>query len=148
MPPIRRTSLTSLAAVTAVVALALPGCGGSSKSNKTTTTAQSSADKAAVTQVLSDLQAASRAGDGKRICNEIFTPKLADSVTASAKSGSCAKEVKAKLFSPKAKISVGQVTISDPVDALAVITEASGNTSKVFLVKQSNRWRIRSVQPA
>ena len=97
---------------------------------------------------MADLQTASRAGDGKRICTQIFTPKLANSVTTSAKSGSCAKEVKKKLFSRKAKIAVQNVDLPNAANATAVIKEANGNTSTIFLVKQSGRWRIRSVGPA
>jgi hypothetical protein len=140
--------LSSLAAV-AVVAAALAGCGGSSSDKKPAGDTSTKADnETAVKQVLSDLQTASRAGDGNRICTQIFTPKLANSVTKAAKSGSCAKEVKKKLFSPKAQITVENVDVPNPANATATIKEANGNTSNVFLVKQSGRWRIRSVQAA
>jgi hypothetical protein len=137
--------LAAAAAVTA--ASMLGGCGGDSSVDKPTVD-NTAADQTAVRQVLSNLQTASRAGDGKRICTQIFTPKLADSVTTSAKSGSCAKEVKAKLFSAKAAIAVQNVDVSNPANATAIVKEATGNTSTVFLVKQSGRWRIRSVQAA
>jgi len=102
-----------------------------------------SSDRDAVEQVMSDLQSASRDGDGQRICNEIFTPKLSDSVTRSSGTGSCASEVKAKLFSPEA-----QIEVQDSSNATATVEEANGNVSNVFLVKQDGRWRIRSVTPA
>jgi hypothetical protein len=147
-----RIGFTALAAVT--VAVALAGCGGGSSTSDAADakkTADANATKAtneAVNQVMTDLQAASLAGDGKRICREIFTPKLADSVTESASSGSCAKEVKRKLFSPETKLTVQTIAVSDAANATATVDEANGNTSTVFLVKQSGRWRIRSVQPA
>jgi hypothetical protein len=141
-----------LAAVAAVaVAAAMAGCGGGSSSVQKTTggdTATKAADNTAVAQVLSDLQSASRAGQGHRICTQIFTPKLADSVTVSAASGSCAKEVKKKLFSPKAEIVVQNITVPNAANATATVKEANGNVSTVFLVKQSGRWRIRSIQAA
>jgi predicted small lipoprotein YifL len=142
----RLTGLTALALLTT----ALAGCGGSGDSQKptATTAANATADNTAVKQVMTDLQTASRAGDGKRICTQIFTPKLANSVTTSAKSGSCAKEVRKKLFSRKAQIAVQNVDLPNAANATAVIKEANGNTSTVFLVKQSGRWRIRSVGPA
>jgi predicted small lipoprotein YifL len=142
----RLTGLTALALLTT----ALAGCGGSGDSQKptATTAANATADNTAVKQVMTDLQTASRAGDGKRICTQIFTPKLANSVTASAKSGSCAKEVRKKLFSRKAQIAVQNVDLPNAANATAVIKEANGNTSTVSLVKQSGRWRIRSVQAA
>ena len=108
----------------------------------------SSSDRDAVDQVLSDLQSASQDGDGTRICNEIFTPKLAALVSASAKSGKCATEVKAKLFAPDAKLDVENIDLPDGSNATATVKEANGNVSKVHLVKQSGQWRIRSVTPA
>ena len=107
-----------------------------------------SSDRDAVEQVMSDLQSASRDGDGQRICNEIFTPKLADSVTRSSATGSCASEVKAKLFSPDAQIEVQSIDVQNASNATATVEEANGNVSNVFLVKQDGRWRIRSVTPA
>ena len=145
----KRNNVAGLAAGAAVAAaMVLGGCGGGDGGDEPTAADKAAADQTAVRQVLSDLQTASRAGDGKRICTQIFTPKLADSVTTSAKSGSCAKEVKAKLFSAKADLAVQNVTVADPSNATATVKEAIGNVSTVFLVKQSGRWRIRSVQAA
>jgi len=116
-------------------ALPLGGCfGGGDKS-----------DRDQIDQVMSDLQSASRDGDGSRICQEIFTPKLAALISRSAKSGTCATEVKAKLFAPDAKIDVENV---DVPNATATVKEANGNLSKVYLVKQGGEWRIRRVAPA
>jgi len=146
-----RTRLTGLAAAAVVTtATALAGCGGSSSDDTKATSVKTTKAEgnAAVKQVMADLQTASRAGDGRRICTQIFTPKLANSVTASAKSGSCAKEVKKKLFSPTALITVQNVDVPNTANATATIKEANGNLSTVFLVMQSGRWRIRSVQPA
>ena len=107
-----------------------------------------SSDQDAVEQVMTDLETASREGDGERICNQIFTPKLSNSVTKSSASGSCASEVKDKLFSPETQIEVENIDVPDEANATATVKEANGNTSTVFLVKQSGRWRIRSVTPA
>jgi hypothetical protein len=127
----------------AVLALSAGGCGGGNASGDRQAT-----DEKEVTRVMSDLQTASRAGDGQRICGQIFTPKLANSVTKASKSGNCATEVKKKLFSPRVKITVEHVDVQNPANATATVKEAKGNRSSVFLVKQSGRWRIRSVQPA
>ncbi len=102
-------------------------------------------EQSSVRFVVSDLQAASRNGDGDRICTEIFTPKLADSVTTASKSGSCAKEVKKNLFDPQERFVVEEVTIVNPTTATAIVKESNGKTSKMSLVKQSGKWRIRSV---
>ena len=105
-------------------------------------------DQDAVKQVMTDLQTASRDGDGERICNQIFTPKLSNAITKSSASGSCATEVKDKLFSPSTTIEVENVNVTDESNATVTVKEANGNTSTVFLVKQSGLWRIRSVTPA
>lgn len=142
MKRISRQSTWLLAVLAVTTGVALSGCGGSAESD------QKNSDEKAVRQVMTDLQNASRAGDGERICSQIFTPKLADSVTKSAESGSCPKEVKSKLFSPSTQIEVENVTVPDPANATATVKEQNGNRSTVFLVKQSGRWRVRSVQPA
>jgi hypothetical protein len=136
------------ALATAVAWLAAAGGCGGGGAKKPPPAASTDPAKAAVTRVLADLEAASRAGDGKRICNEIFTVKLADSITRSAASGSCAREVRGKLFSPETRITVKRVDVTEPSDATAIVTEQNGNTSKVFLVKQAGQWRIRGVQAA
>ncbi len=146
----RRTDINGRASLRAallvavgLLAVAFVGCGGSDDNE-----GSKAADEAAVRKVLSELQQASVAGDGNRICTQIFTPKLADSVTRSAESGSCAKEVKANLFSPSARLTVQNVSVTDAANANATVEEVNGNTSKVYLVRQSGRWRIRSVRPA
>jgi hypothetical protein len=105
-------------------------------------------DQDAVEQVLSDLETASREGDAARVCEEIFTPKLAASVSRSSNSGSCESEVRSQLFSPDAAIEVQNIEGPDGSDATATVEEANGNVSTVHLVKQDGQWRIRSVTPA
>jgi hypothetical protein len=105
-------------------------------------------DRDQIDQVMSDLQSASRDGDGSRICQEIFTPKLAALISRSAKSGSCATEVKSKLFSPNATIDVKDIEVGGDSTATATVKEANGNVSKVSLVKQDGEWRVRGVSAA
>jgi hypothetical protein len=140
---VTRVAARGVVAAAISAAAALAGCGGGDDKKPQ----PPDPETAAVERVLADLQAASRRGDGKRICNTIFTVKLADSITRSAKSGSCAKEVRKKLFSPRTRITVRSVRVSEPADATAIVTEQNGNTSKVLLIKQSGQWRIRGVQP-
>jgi hypothetical protein len=128
-----------------LVVLTVAACGGAS-SNSQTGSGQD--EDAAVRAVIANLQQAARQGDGNRICTEIFTAKLADSVTASSKGGSCAKEVKSKLFSPKTTLTVETVDVTGPTDAKATVKENTGKTSNIFLVKQGGEWRVRSVLPA
>jgi hypothetical protein len=137
----RHAGMWLMAVVATALVLVIAGCGGDSNEDGTS-------DMKAVAKVMSALDNASRAGDGERICSRLFTPKLANSVSTSSTSGECAREVKAKLFSPEAKISVENIDVPDEVNASATVTEANGNTSTISLVKQSGQWRIRSVAPA
>ena len=136
------TSRNVLAAFAAVVSLA--SCGGSGAESDEPDATQENA----VRFVLADLQAASRDGEGDRICNEIFTPALADSVTSASKTGSCAKEVEQELFTPQARIVVQDVELDTPTEATATVTEQNGNSSEVSLVEQGGEWRVSGVQPA
>jgi hypothetical protein len=146
MPASTAHSLPARGSVIALLgvlgALAVGGCGGSDDEAN----AQRAGDETSVRRVLSNLQAAAVAGDGKQICAEIFTPKLATSVTTSSQSGSCAKEVRRNLFSPTTKLTVQSVAVADEANATAKVKEASGEASTIYLVQQSGRWRIRSVQ--
>ena len=141
MTQTRRVRIWFLAAVALALALGMGACGGDSKDDGTS-------DMKAVAKVMADLNAASRSGDGERICSQLFTPKLANSVSTSSSRGACAAEVKANLFSPDAAISVERISVPDEANASATVKEANGNTSTVFLVKQAGQWRIRSVAPA
>ena len=146
MPRSSTTSLpvrgSRIALLAVFGALAVGGCGGSDDNAAD----QRAGDETSVRKALSDLQAASVAGDGNRICTVIFTPKLAESVKTSSKSGSCAEEVRRNLFSPTTKLTVQSVTVADETNASAKVKEASGETSTVFFVRQSGHWRIRSIQ--
>lgn len=136
----------SLAALLAGTALALGACGGSDDSPDRATDALRQAETASIRGVLAELQSASVSGDGHRICAKVFTPKLSALIASTA--GSCAREVRTKLFSPDARLTVKTVDVTAVSDATATVKEANGNLSRIFFVKQAGRWRIRSVQAA
>lgn len=138
---LRLSGMRFPASLAVLAVMAVAGCGGDDSDS-------GASDSKAVATVMSSLNSASRAGDGSRICTELFTPKLANSVSTSSTSGDCATEVKSKLFSPDAKISVESIDVPDESNATATVKEANGNTSRVYLVKQGGEWRIRSVVPA
>ena len=139
-------AMRGLAVVAALGALA--GCGGSDK-------ASTSAPKPAkaitgsergILATVDALQAASRKGDGRAVCVDLFTPQLVKSVEASAKR-SCAKEVRKEMFAPDAEISVGRDIKVIGDRGTAVVREQNGNISKLSLVRQSAEWRIDGVTP-
>jgi hypothetical protein len=139
-------AMRGLAVVTALGALA--GCGSSDK-------AATSAPKPAqaitgsergILATVDALQTASRKGDGRAVCVNLFTPQLVKSVEASAKR-SCAKEVRKRMFAPDAQISVSRDIKVTGGRGTAVVREQNGNVSKLSLVRQSAEWRIDSVTP-
>ena len=139
--PRRRAVLSLTVSVSACAFVA--GCGGSGDAKPS----PASIDKTAIRAVISDLQAATAASDGKHICQQIFTPKLTASVKRSAKGGSCSHEVERSL-GPASKLRLTAVSRTDAANGTATIKESSGAVSTIFLVKQGGRWRIRSIQPA
>ena len=133
--------------MTAVAALA--GCGGSDDAS--TPPAQKpqaavSGSERGILATVDALQTASRKGDGRRICADLFTPQLVRSVEAAAKR-SCAREVRTRLFTPDAEISVGRdIKVSGDRGA-AVVREQNGNVSTLSMLRSSKQWRINRVAP-
>lgn len=142
----RLRAVPSLAVVIAVAALA--GCGGSGEPSPSVQKPSHpvSGDERGILATVDALQAASRKGDGRTVCGDLFTPQLVRSIEASAKR-SCAKEVGKRLFAPDTAISVGKDIKVTADRGMAVIRESNGNFSTLFLVKRNARWRIDRVTP-
>jgi len=142
----RFRAVPSLAVMITVAALA--GCGGSDEKPPSAKKPSESVpgDQRSILATVDALQTASRKGDGRAICGDLFTPRLVKSVEAAAKR-SCAKEVRKRLFAPDAEISVGRDIEVTGGRGTAVIREQNGNVSKLSLVKQSSQWRIDRVTP-
>ena len=120
--------------VAAIAATVLAGCGGSDSGSD---------DEGAVREVIAELTTASRAGDGDKICNELFSPLLNKSI-ADASKRPCAREVSDKLFSEKAEFDVKEVEVND-AQASATVTDQFNKTSVLTLVKQEEKWLISGV---
>jgi hypothetical protein len=122
----------------------LGGCGGDDDADEPR--AVPGGERAILTTV-DELQSASRRGDAKRICRDIFTETLATSIRRAAKR-SCAAEVRETLTSPDARLSVGRDIKIKGSRATAIVREQDGATSKLFLVKRGPEWRIDRITPA
>ena len=133
-----------LVLLTAVAALA--GCGGSS--DEPGSTPQPSAavrgDQRTILATVDALQVASRKGDGETVCAELFTPALVKSVEAAA-NRSCAREVRQRLFSRDAALSVSRDIKVAGDRGTAIVREQNGNVSKLSMLKHDTRWRIDRV---
>jgi hypothetical protein len=142
----RLDAVPSLAALIAIAVLG--GCGGSGKE-------PSSADKSSqlvsgsersILATVDALQTASRKGDGRAVCADLFTPQLVKSVEAAAKR-TCAKEVRKRMFTPDAALSVGRDIKVRGHQGTAVVQEQNGDVSRLSFVKQNAQWRIDRVTP-
>jgi hypothetical protein len=104
-------------------------------------------EKDAVRGSLSDLQELSRAGDAQTICRESFAPQLTRTIVAKSKSHSCVTVVRRELATPNETINVKGVQITGATNAMATVTEQTGKSSTLSLVKQGGKWRVRSITP-
>ena len=134
----------ALAVLTSAAALA--GCGGSDASSpaQQAKAASVSNQQRGIIGTVDALQAASRKGDGQRICADIFTVHLVHSIETAAKH-SCATEVEDRLFTSKTEISVGRDIQVSGARGSAVVREQNGNVSKLMLLKKAGEWRIDRV---
>lgn len=126
-----------------ICAIALAACGGSDEPRDTPGSAVQD-DQRAVLGTVDELRAASRRGDARAICKEVFTRSLARSITEAAGHG-CVEEVRERYVSPDAEISVGRSIRVTGDRATAVIREAGGEQSTLHLRREGGRWRIDSV---
>lgn len=126
-----------------MVLAAFSGCGGSDDDNGPVVPSE----QRAILRTVEDLERASRQGDARTICRELFTKTLAHSI-ARAAGRSCAAEVRATLVSPTAQLSVGRRIKVSGSRATAIVREQDGDTSSVALRKQGDRWRIDRIEPA
>ncbi len=128
-----------------LAAAALQGCGGSDDTDAQRDGAVGG-DQREVLETIDALQGASRRGDSRMICTEIFTPELARSIE-NASGRTCATEVRGRLFRPGQSISVGRSIDVRGNTATAIIREQTGDVSTLHMLKRDGRWRINRVRP-
>ena len=135
---LRLTLLTTVAA--------LAGCGGSGEAPRSASepSAAVRGDQRTILATVDALQVASRKGDGESVCADLFTPALVKSVEAAA-NRSCAKEVRQRMFSRDAEISVSRDIQVAGDRGSASVREQNGNVSKLSMIKHNARWRIDRV---
>jgi hypothetical protein len=131
--------LTSIAVLT--------GCGGSEKGSSSGAKAPAavSTDQRSVLAAVGALEQASRQGDGNAICANLFTAKLVKSIEAAA-NRSCGREVKERLFSADAALSVSRTITVTRNRSSAIVREANGDVSRLSFVKRNAGWRISGIE--
>jgi hypothetical protein len=103
-----------------------------------------SGEQRAIFNAIDALQTASRQGDARKICNDIFTERLAHSIPDPS-SRSCEKEVRETFASPQ--LSIGRQVDIRGSRATVTVRDQDGRTSRLFLVKAGDRWRIDRIEP-
>ena len=124
-------------------ALVVAGCGGGGDGSNAS---RYSGEKAKAARVIDELEAASRAADGNRICKQLFTRNLAISVTKASKR-QCATEVTSQLFADDADFKVEDIAVAGKQASLRV-KDQEDRVSLLVLLKQRGRWRIGRIGPA
>lgn len=132
-----------LAGIAVLVALPVAGCGGGDdepgKNAK-----RFDGEKREVAQVIDDLVAASQLGEPETICDDIFTPTLAEAI-ASRNQATCSETVEKQLVSEEADMTVTGVKLSGS-NALATVREQNKNVTSLSLSKLDGKWRINAIQ--
>ena len=140
MPALRLGLAVLLAAAT------LPACGSSDDDTDTRPQTTVAGDQRGVLETIDALQRASRRGDARKICSQVFTPELARSIRKASKT-SCAAEVRMRLFRPDESISVERAIKVQGNAATVVIREQNGDVSTLHMLKRAGGWRIGRVTP-
>lgn len=137
-------------AVIAATGVTLGACGGGDKKTSgntaATTPAQASAQAAQARTTITDLGTAGRAGDVKKICDELFSKRLASVVAANDPSKSCEAAAKRSLGAPNEQIKIDVLTVDGP-KAQATVTEQNGSRSILRLVQEGGKWRVDGILP-
>ncbi len=101
---------------------------------------------AEVAGLVDDFANAGRDGDGTKVCEEIFAPKLADNVEQEA-GQSCPSEVEENLPEDDYELEIDSLEV-DGDTATVGVTDQDDNSSLLHIEKIDASWRIARVTPA
>lgn len=133
------------AAIASVLVAAVSACGGSNAPKQNGINASRfSGGKKAAAAVVDELQAASRSGDTKAICNEVFSPQLASRVAGQAGT-TCEARVGKKLIGRRVTIIVQTLAITGKDTAVAQVVQRGGQRSRLQLARRDGRWQVDNI---
>jgi|SRR5829696_7066863 len=96
-----------------------------------------------ITAVVMELQDASRAGNGARICDQLFTENLAISVKRASKQ-ECADEVAENVASDDAEFKIESLEVNGN-NANGQLVDQRGQRSAVLFQREGDSWRIARI---
>ena len=134
------------ALLSAALAFALAGCAGGGNRD-TDSAADFTGEQKAVATTVEDLQKAAKERDGRKICSDLITAKLRDSISGE----NCGEAVDDAIReTDEVDLEVTRVTISGTA-ATALVDEETGEdesrTRTLKLEKAAGRWRIAELPP-
>lgn len=133
------------------VPLAATGCAGQKTTSVDSTKDFSGAEKQ-VAATIEQLQSSTKDRDGARICRDLLTAKLQQSIAAHAGARGCAQAVKDAIRdTDQVDLIVKKVELSSSTARATVAEETSKDrtrTRTVLLEKQGPRWRISELPAA
>jgi hypothetical protein len=103
----------------------------------------SDSSDAQIAAVVMQLEDASRAGDGGRICDQLFTENLAISVKRASKQ-ECADEVAENVASDDAEFKLERLDVKGD-NATAELVDQRGERSAVLFERDGDSWRIARI---
>lgn len=137
------TRTTRALAVLAACA-AVAGCGSGDDAEDGATTGGGNAEQQQIQKLVTTLTEASRASDGGRICEEVFTEALRLSIKTTS-GRRCGEEVSANLASPEASFELEGLQVTG-TEATGTLVDQEGRRSPAVFVKQGGQWRISGIR--
>jgi len=125
-----------------LAAAAAVGCGGGDDDPEKNAD-RYEGDEAEVAALIDDFAEAGRAGDGERVCGEVFTEALATNV-ARESGQTCPEEVQQNLPEGEYELTVDSIEVKG-ASATVHVTDESDNESLLTLVRASGQWRVLRV---
>jgi hypothetical protein len=100
-------------------------------------------DREQIRQVIEELGAAARAGNGARVCDELFTENLRISITR-ASQRSCAQEVQRNIAGPNTRYRLEDLNVKGD-QATGLTIDQQGRRSALLMQLEGGRWRIARI---
>ncbi len=117
------------------------GCGGGDDGNGEA--GDYSGEEAEVAAVIDRLAEAGRAGDGQRVCDEVFALPLARNIERES-GQSCADEVEENVPEGEYELTIDRLELEDDA-ARVTVTDQADNQSAMHLVRTDDEWRVLRV---
>ena len=127
----------------AALALTAAGCGGGGDEGANEQRFEGEEKKVAA--VVDDLQAASRKRDAARICEDLFSNRLADQVTEETGS-TCSARVEEQIVGDDVRFHVDAVEVRGEKNAIARVTDQQERRSVLYFARGGEAgWEITDI---